>query len=111
MSMPSGDTPQKAQQYYHYLQSHQLAPHGRVATWHVDWDSLAWLWGFVSVLVLLILIWVRTHLSTRQAAGIFPAYTWGGHTTEAAGPAAVAFFFITFVVFAFGAESVIAHLI
>jgi hypothetical protein len=111
MSMPRGDSPQKAQQYYHYLQSHQLAPHGRVATWHVDWTSLGWMWGFVVVLVLLTLIWVRQYRSTRQAGGLFPVDTWGGHTTELAGPATVAFFFITIVVIAFGAEFVIGHLI
>ena len=111
MSMPSGDSPQKAQQYYHYLQSHQLAPHGRTATWHVDWNSVAWVWGFVVVLVLLILIWVRQYRSTRQAGGIFPLDTWAGYTSEAAGPATIAFFFITLVVLAFGAEFVIGHLI
>jgi hypothetical protein len=111
MSMPSGDSPQKAQQYYHYLQSHQLVPHGRTATWHVDWVSLAWLWGFVAVLVLLILIWVRQYRSTRGTRGIFPVDTWAGYTSEVAGPATVAFFFITIVVVAFGAEFVIGHLI
>jgi hypothetical protein len=109
--MPSGDSPQKAQQYYHYLQSHQLVPHGRTATWHVDWVSLAWLWGFVAVLVLLILIWVRQYRSTRGTRGIFPVDTWAGYTSEVAGPATVAFFFITIVVVAFGAEFVIGHLI
>jgi hypothetical protein len=63
------------------------------------------------VLVLLIIIWVRQYRSTRQAGGLFPLDTWGGHTTEAAGPATIAFFFITLVVLAFGAEFVIGHLI
>ena len=35
--MPKGDSPQKAQAYYHYLQSHQLVPHGR--------DSVAQHWA------------------------------------------------------------------
>ena len=82
MSMPSGDTPQKAQQCYHYLQSHQLVPHGRTVTWHVDWNSVAWMWGFVVVLVLLILIWVRQYRSTRQAGGIFPLDTWAGYAVS-----------------------------
>jgi hypothetical protein len=111
MSMPTGESAQHAQQYYHYLQSHQLRPHGRVATWHVDWTSLGWLWGFVAVLVVLILVWVRQYRSTRHAPGIFPVDTWAGYTTEVAGPATTAFFFITLVVLAFGAEFVIGHLI
>jgi hypothetical protein len=109
--MPSGDTPQKVEQYYHYLQSHQLEPHGRVETWHVDWTSLGWLWGFVIVLVLLTIVWIRQYRSTRPRQGIFPIDTWAGHTSELAAPATVAFFFITIVVLAFGAEFVIGHLV
>ena len=33
MGMPSGDSPAKAQEYYHYLNAHQLTMHR--ATWHV----------------------------------------------------------------------------
>ena len=47
---PKGDTPQKAQDFYEYLQGHHETEH-RVATWTVDWMSLAWMWGFVFVLV------------------------------------------------------------
>jgi hypothetical protein len=111
MSMPSGDSPQKAQQYYHYLQAHQLEPHGRTSTWHVDWNSLAWLWGFVIVLTVLLILWVRQYRTTRRRPGIFPLDTWGGFTTEAAGPATRLFFLFTLVVGAFGAEFVIGHLI
>jgi hypothetical protein len=69
------------------------------------------MWGFVIVLVLLLIVWVRQYRSTRGAGGIFPVDTWAGYTTELAGPATVAFFFITIVVIAFGAEFVIGHLI
>jgi hypothetical protein len=111
MSMPRGDTPQKAQDYYHYLQSHQLVPHGRDATWHVDWTSLGWMWGFVAVLIVVVFLWIRQYRSTRQSGGIFPVDTWGGYTTEAAGPATTFFFVLMIVVLAFGAEFVIGHLI
>ena len=40
MSMPSGDSPQKAQQFYDYLLAHHQTEH-RVKTWTVDWFSLA----------------------------------------------------------------------
>jgi hypothetical protein len=111
MSMPSGDTPQKVQQYYDYLQGHQLVPHGRDATWHIDWTSLGWMWGFVAVLVVLIALWVRSYRHTRQRGGLFPLDAWAGYTTEAAGPATTFFFFRTIVVLAFGGEFVIGHLI
>ncbi|MEA2405211.1 MAG: hypothetical protein QOE08_1858 [Thermoleophilaceae bacterium] len=111
MSMPSGDSPKDAQQYYHYLQSHQLVPHGRDATWHVDWTSLAWMWGFVAVLVVIIFVWIRQYRTTRHRFGIFPLDTWAGYTTEAAGPATTYFFVFTLVVVLFGGEMVVGHLL
>jgi hypothetical protein len=69
------------------------------------------MWGFVIVLVLLVIVWVRQYRSTRGPGGIFPVDTWAGYTTELAGPATVALFFITIVVIAFGAEFVIGHLV
>ena len=49
MGMPSGDSPAKAQAYYHYLQAHQQTMQ-RPATWEVRWLDLAWLWGFAIAL-------------------------------------------------------------
>ena len=81
MGMPSGDSPAKAHQYYEYLQSHQQtfqAP----ATWHVHWLDLAWLWGFLLALAVIILWWLGQYRSTRQR-GIYPADEFGGYTTGA----------------------------
>ena len=39
MAMPTGDTPEKVEEYYRYLQGHHETDHP-VATWHVDWFSL-----------------------------------------------------------------------
>jgi hypothetical protein len=112
MSMPTGDSPKTAQDYYHYLQSHQIVPHGRDVTWHVDWTSLAWLWGFVLVLVVILLTWTRQYRSTRQASGMSPLDNWAGYTTEAAGPAATTFFFLLVtVIVVFGGVMVVGHLI
>ena len=111
MSMPSGESPQHAAQYYHYLQSHQLVPHGRDATWHVDWTSLSWMWGFVVVLGVILIAWVRQYRSTRQIPGISPLDSWAGYTTEAAGPATAFFFVLVVVVFVFGGIMVVGHLI
>ena len=65
MGMPTGDSPQTAEQYYDYLQAHHQTDHA-VATWHVGWIQLAWLWGFVVVLTLGILFWVWQYRTTLQ---------------------------------------------
>src|SRR2546423_8894704 len=91
MAMPKGDSPQKVQDYYHYLQAHQLEPHGRVQTWHVDWTSLGWMWGFVAALVIIFFFWIRDYRSTHPQTGIAPLDRWGGYTTDAGGRAALLF--------------------
>jgi hypothetical protein len=110
MSMPSGDTPQKVDQLYRYLQAHQV-PRENVASWHIDWISLAWLWGFVVALLALLLLWIRQYRTTRQKTGISPLDSWGGQTTEAAGPATIFFLFLTVGVLAYVAVIVIGHLV
>jgi hypothetical protein len=111
MAMPKGDSPQTVHDYYLYLQGRQLTPHGRTETWHVDWTSLAWLWGFVVVLALILVVWIRDYRSSHPQTGISPLDRWGGYTTEAAGRVPVFFWLVTLVVVAFGAEFVIGHLI
>jgi hypothetical protein len=96
MGIPSGDSPQKAQQYYHYLQGHQETMQ-RADTWHVHWLDLAWLWGFLVVLVLAILLWIWQNRTTRQRTGIYPVDSFGGFTTELAGPATFFFILLTVV--------------
>ena len=109
MSMPSGDSPQTAQQYYHYLQAHEIVPHGRDVTWHVDWTALSWMWGFVVVLAVILFFWIRGYRSARQV--LSPLDTWAGYTTEAAGPASFFFFLLTLVIVVFGGVMVVGHLI
>jgi hypothetical protein len=111
MSMPSGDSPGTAEDYYNYLQGQEIVPHGRDATWHYDWTALGWMWGFVIVLAVLLFAWVRQYRSTRHAPGISPLDSWAGFTTEAAGPATTFFFLLTGVIFVFGAVMVVGHLI
>lgn len=110
MGMPKGDSVQKAHDYYLYLQGRQLTPHGRTETWHVDWTALAWLWGFVVVIVVVIVFWVRDYRSSRLQSGISPLDRWGGFTTEAGARVPVFFWVVTVAVLAFGAEFVIGHL-
>jgi hypothetical protein len=111
MSMPSGDSPQVAEQYYRYLQSHQLEPHDRTVTWHVDWTALAWMWGFAIAIAVVLFLWIRQYRSTRHAPGIFPVDTWAGYTTELAGPATTFFVVFTLGVVASGAVLAVGHLI
>jgi hypothetical protein len=94
MAMPTGDSPQKVEAYYQYLQAHQEAEHA-VQTWNVDWGALLWMWGFVIVLSIVLILWIWQYRSTRQrAGGIYPIDSFGGYTTELAGPAT--FFFLVF---------------
>ena len=83
MAMPTGDSPQKAQAFYHYLLAHHETEH-RVKTWSVDWLSLAWLWGFVVALSLILLWWVWQYRTTRHKMGVYPVDSWSGFTTELA---------------------------
>lgn len=110
MSMPTGDSPQTAESYYHYLNSHHIID-GRVETWHVDWLSLAWLWGFIIVLTVAAGLWVRQYRTTRTRTGIYPVDRFGGGTSEAAGPATVFFLILTAFLTAFAVVMVITHLI
>jgi len=110
MSMPSGDSPQDAQDYYLYLQSHHIVD-SRVETWHVDWFSVLWLWGFVIVMTLAVLFWVRQYRTTRQPTGLYPVDSFGGETSEAAGPATNFFWLFTAFVTAFGIVIVVGHII
>ena len=110
MGMPSGDTPQKAQQYYDYLQGHQLTMQ-RAATWHVRWLDLAWLWGFMIVLSLATLLWIWQYRSTRQGRTIYPVDSFGGYTTEQAGPATFFFLILTVVLTAFAVALIVGHIV
>src|ERR1041384_7041698 len=97
MAMPRGDTPQKAQDYYQYLLSHHTTEH-RVETWHVDWLSLAWEWGFVVALCLVFLLWVGHSRTPRQKPGISPVDSGRGFASELAGPATLFFLLFTVIV-------------
>jgi hypothetical protein len=110
MSMPSGDTPQKAQDYYHYLNSHHIID-GRVQTWHVDWLAIAWLWGFLIALIIGVGLWAKQYRTTRQRTGIYPVDRFGGWTSEAAGPGTMFFWVLTAFLTAFAVVVVIGHLI
>jgi hypothetical protein len=108
--MPTGDSPQDVQDYYLYLQSHHQTD-GRIATWHVDWVSLAWLWGFVVVISLALIWWVWQYRSTRQRTGLYPIDSFGGFTSELAGPATLFFSLLTVVLTAFAVALIVGHLV
>lgn len=110
MSMPTGDSPEKVQDFYLYLQGHQETTRP-VESWHVDWMSLAWLWGFVLALVIVLFLWVRQYRTTRQRTGIYPVDSFGGWTTEGAGPATGFFLFFTAIVVAFAVALIVGHIV
>jgi hypothetical protein len=110
MGMPSGSSPDKAEQYYDYLNAHQLTMQ-RTATWHVHWLDLAWLWGFMIVLSLAIIFWVWQNRSTRQRTGIYPVDSFGGYTTEMAGPATFFFLLLTVVLAGWAVVLIVGHII
>jgi hypothetical protein len=110
MAMPSGDSPVKAQQYYEYQQAHQQTMQ-TPATWHVHWLDLAWLWGFVIVLSLALVFWIWQNRSTRQRAGIYPVDSFGGYTSELAGPATLFFVLLTVVLVGFAVAIIVGHLV
>jgi hypothetical protein len=107
---PSGDSPEKVRDFYEYLNGHQETTRP-IQSWHVDWLSLAWLWGFVIVLVVALLLWVKQYRTTRQRAGIYPVDRFGGWTSEGAGPATLFFLLFTVFVVAFGVAIVVGHIV
>ena len=108
LGLPSGDTPEKARQYYLYLQGHQETMQ-RAATWHVRWLDLAWLWGFLIALALAILLWVYQYRTTRQR--IYPVDTFGGYTTELAGPSTLFFVLLCVVLVGWAVALTVGHLV
>jgi hypothetical protein len=111
MAMPKGDSLQKVHDYYQYLQGHQLAPHGRTETWHIDWSAVAWVWGFVVAIAVFLILWIRDYRSTHPQTGISPLDRWSGYTTEAGARVPFFFWVVTVVIVVFGAEFVLGHLI
>jgi hypothetical protein len=107
-SMPSGESPLTAQQYYTYLQAHQETQY-KPDTWHVRWLDLAWLWGFLLAMALILLLWVWQYRSTRQR--IYPIDSFGGVTSEVARPATMFFFVFSAILTAFAVALIIGHIV
>jgi hypothetical protein len=110
MAMPSGSAPDKAQAYFEYMNARHQTD-GRIETWTVDWLSLAWMWGFVAALALVLLLWLRQYRSTRERDGIYPVDSFGGYATERAGPATTFFLILTAIVVGFAVVLIAGHLI
>jgi hypothetical protein len=114
MAMPTGDTPEKVEEYYRYLQGQHETDHP-VATWHVDWLSLAWLWGFLIVIAVGLLFWVWQYRTTLQRsegrAAMYPVDSFGGFTTEQAGPATLFFILLVLILTGFGVAIIVGHLV
>jgi hypothetical protein len=107
---PSGDSPEKVRDFYEYLNGHQETTRP-IQSWHVDWMSLAWLWGFVIVLALIIILWLWQYRSTRQRAALYPVDQFGGYTSELAGPATLFFMLFCLIVAAWAVVLIVGHLV
>jgi hypothetical protein len=110
MAMPTGDTPQKAQDYYHYLLSHHETEH-RVETWHVNWLALSWFWGFVAALALILIFWIWQYRTTRQKTGIYPIDSWSGYTSELAGPASLFLILFCAILTGLSVAIIVGHIV
>jgi hypothetical protein len=109
MGMPSGDSPQKAQQFYNYLLAHHETERP-VQAWTVNWYSLAWVWGFVAALAVILLWWVWQYRTTRQKT-LYLVDTWSGYTSELAGPATRFFVLLTAIIVGFAVAILVGHLV
>ena len=107
-SLPSGESPFKAQQYYHYLQAHQQTQY-HPDTWHVRWVDLAWLWGFVIVLAATLLWWIWQYRTTRQR--MYEVDTFGGYTTEVARPATSFFLLLSLILVGWAVFLIVGHIV
>jgi hypothetical protein len=110
MGMPSGESPQKAQQFYEYLLAHHETERP-VQAWYVNWYSLAWVWGFVAALALILLWWVWQYRTTRQKTGLYPVDSWSGYTSELAGPASLFFVLLTVILVGFAVAIIVGHIV
>jgi len=110
MAMPSGESPQHAEQFYQYLLAHHETEHP-VKTWHVEWMSLAWMWGFVAALSLILIWWVRQYRTTRQKQRIYSVDDWSGFTSELAGPSTLFFLLLTAILTGFAVALIVGHLV
>jgi hypothetical protein len=107
--MPSGDSPQKAKAFYEYLLAHHQTERP-VKAWYVDWLSLAWMWGFVAAISVILLCWIWQYRSTRQK-GVYAVDSWGGYTSELAGPATRFFILFTAIVVGFAVAVIVGHIV
>ena len=110
MAMPSGDTPQKAQEINHYLLAHHETE-DPVRNWTIDWLSLAWMWGFVAALSVILIWWIWQYRTTRQRTRVYPVDSWSGYASELAGPATLFFVLLTAILTGFAVALIVGHLV
>jgi hypothetical protein len=101
MGMPSGDSPQKAQEFYNYLLSHHETERP-VEAWYVNWYS---------ALCVILIWWVRQYRTTRQKTGLYLIDSWSGYTSELAGPATLFFVLFCAIVVGFAVAIIVGHIV
>ena len=59
----------------------------------------------------MLLLWVKQYRTTRQRTGIYPVDSFGGLTTEGAGPATRFFLLLTAVIVVFAVVLIVGHIV
>jgi ABC-type multidrug transport system fused ATPase/permease subunit len=110
MAMPSGESPQHAKEFYEYLLAHHQTERP-VKTWYIEWLSVAWMWGFLAALAVILVLWIRQNRTTRQKTGIYAIDTWSGFTSEVARPASLFFIVLSGILVGFAVAMIVGHLV
>ena len=63
------------------------------------------------VLTLAILLWMWQYRTTRQRTGIYPVDSFGGYTTEMAGPSTFFFILLTIVLAGWALAIIVGHIV
>ena len=110
MSMPTATRPRRSKDFYLYLQGHQQTTHP-VQTWHVDWMSLAWLWGFVVVIVVVLAALGQAVPDDEAAHGHLSGGQLRRLDDGSAGPATGFFLLFTAIVVGFAVALIVGHIV
>jgi hypothetical protein len=62
-------------------------------------------------MILVILVWIWQNRTTRQRTGIYPVDSFGGYTTELAGPATLFFILLSLILAGWAVVLIVGHLV
>ena len=80
-------------------------------TWHVDWMSLAWMWGFVAALSLILIWWIWQYRTTRQKQGSTRSTTGAGSRASSRARRRCFFLLLTAILTGFAIALIVGHIV